>query len=284
MRQLFTVEKDPYTASGALKLERNYPVETLIALTLMFGCLLGFLWVTLALYDACYFQGSPNFRAAVPAIAAAGVVPWLSYTSHPYDFVSLLLFASILLLIQRSAWKAYLIVFTLACINKETAILNTLVFATYFAAQRRVWTRLSLTLIGIQVAIFTALHLIIDYAFRNNPGVNVEIHLFDINLPMMQQWIRRPYGVEQLVTALIIGIALFYRWRDKPLVPRSALVIAVPFALMWPYVGVLNEWRAYTDLYPPMLLLILGSIGYLFGVRPRANVALPMQCLASQTA
>lgn len=267
MQQIFTIDRNPYTAYGAMKLEKDYPVETAIALLLMFGCLLGFTWVILVLYDACY-AGSPGFRAAVPAIAAAGVVPWLSYTSHPYDLVSLLLSATSLLLLKQAQWPAYLIVFALACLNKETAILNTLIFVTYFAAQGRLWTRFVAVWTGLQIAIYVAAQSLIVYAFRHNKGTPTEFHLLDYNLPILREWIRRHYGLEELVTAGILLIAICFRWPAKPLILRCGMIIAVPLFCLGIFLGILNEWRAFMDLYSPMLMLMLGSIGWLFGVRP----------------
>ncbi len=267
MQQIFTVDHNPYAAYGSMKLERNYPVETAIALLLIFGCLLGFLRVILLLYDECYI-GPPAFRAYVPSIAAAGIVPWISYTSHPYDFVSLLLFAASLLLLQQAKWRAYLIVFALACVNKETAVLNTLVFVTYFVAQQRWRTRFFAVWTASQVAIYVVAQSLIVYAFRRNKGTPTEFHFFDLNLPILRDWIRHHYSLEQLVVALIILIALFAGWSSKPLVLRCGMVIAVPLFCLGIFYGVLNEWRAFTDLYTPMLMLILGSIGWLFGARP----------------
>ncbi len=270
MQRIFTVDRDPYAASGSLKLEKNYPVETIIALTVILGCLLAYLLVVLRLYDECY-TGSVAFRAAVPSIAAAGIVPWLSYTSHFYDFVSLLLFAASLLLMKQEKWRGYLIVFALACVNKETAILNTLVFVVYLAAQKRLITRFGAIYTSLQVGIYVIIQSSIVHAFGRNGGTPTEFHLIDLNLPILREWIRFHYGLDQLVTALIVLVALFYRWERKPLLLRCGLVIAVPLFCLGVFLGVMNEWRAFTDLYTPMLMLILGSVGYLFGVQPRSE-------------
>jgi len=267
MQHIFTVDRDPSVASGSLKLEKNFPVETVIALILIFGCLLGFVRVILLLYDECY-TGSFAFRTAVPSIAAAGVVPWLSYTSHFYDFVSLLLFATSLLLLKQERWRTYLVVFALACVNKETAILNTLVFVVYLAAQERLNTRFGRMYVALQIGIYVIVQSAIVHAFGRNRGTPTEFHLFDINAGLLREWIRHHYSLEQLVTAIILLIAIFYRWETKPLLLRCALVIAVPLFCLGIFFGVLDEWRAFTDLYSPMLMLILGSIGALFGVRP----------------
>ncbi len=271
MQRIFTVDRNPYAASGSLKLEKDYPVETVIALALIFACLLGFVRAILLLYDECY-TGSFAFRAAVPSIAAAGVVPWLSYTSHFYDFVSLLLFASSLLLLRQEKWRAYLIVFALACLNKETAILNSFVFVVYLSAQRRLNTSFVRRYLALQIALYVVIQSAIVYAFRRNGGGPTEFHFFDLNLPILREWVRYHYNLEQLVTAILILTAIFYRWEVKPLVLRCGLVIAIPLFCLGVFLGVMNEWRAFTDLYTPMLLLVLGSLGGLFGVRPLAEL------------
>ncbi|MCU1260154.1 MAG: hypothetical protein JWO80_3039 [Bryobacterales bacterium] len=267
LRTIFTVDRSPHEGAGSLKLEINYPVETAIALVLMVACLLGFLRAIVLLYDRCY-SGSPGFRAAVPSVAAAGIVPWLSYTSHPYDLVSLFLSALSFLSLAQHRWRQYLLVFLLSCINKETAILNTLVFITYFAAQGILRTRLAAILISAQLAIYAAVKGFITFAFRANNGTVAEFHLLDINIPILRSWIGHHYNLEQLVIAGILISALFFRWHTKPLVLRCGLILIFPLSILGLLFGVLDEWRAHTDLYTPLLLMILGSVGFLFGVRP----------------
>ena len=268
LRSFFPVDKDQEPRSGSLKLETNYPVETLIALALMIGCLIGFLRAILLLYDHCYV-GPLSFRAAVPVVASAGIVPWLTYTSHPYDLVSLVLSAWSFLLLAREQWLKYLLVFLLSCINKETALLNTFVLVTYFAAQGLLFTRLAAALISAQVVMFAVIKSAITFAFRANPGSLFEFHLFDINIPILRSWLQHHYGLEQLVTACILVAAVFFQWNRKPLVLRSGLILFFPLAFLGLFLGVMDEWRAHTDLYTPLLLMILGSSGFLFGVRPR---------------
>jgi hypothetical protein len=267
LRTIFTVDRSPYESTGSLKLETNYPVETAIAFVLMFACLLGFMRAILLLYDQCY-SGSPGFRAAVPSVAAAGIVPWLSYTSHPYDLVSLFLSALSFLSLAHGKWRQYLLVFLLSCINKETAILNTFVFITYFAAQGILRTRLSAILISAQLAIYAAVKGFVTFAFRANSGTVAEFHLLDINIPILRTWIAHHYNLEQFVTAGILISALFFRWHTKPVVLRCGLILIFPLSILGLLFGVMDEWRAHTDLYTPLLLMILGSVGFIFGVRP----------------
>jgi hypothetical protein len=267
LKTVFTVDRSPYEHTGALKLEINYPVETAIALTLMLGCLIGYLWTVLVLYDHCY-TGSSGFRAAVPTVAAAGIVPWLSYTSHPYDLVSLFLSALSLLLLARGEWRKYLAIFLLSCINKETALLSTFVMVTYFAGRGILWSRLAAVLISVQLVIFAIVKSVITYAFRANPGPFLEFHLFDINIPILKTWIQHHYSLEQLLAAAIVVLAVFFQWHRKPLILRSGLVLIFPLAVLGLFFGVMDEWRAHTDLYTPLLLMILGSAGFIFGVRP----------------
>jgi hypothetical protein len=101
MQQIFTVDKDPYAASGRLKLEKDYPVETFIALALVLGCVFGYLYVVLRLYDL-FYTGPSAFREIVPAAAALGLVAFAPAASHPYDSCTTFLSCLSLFLIAKS--------------------------------------------------------------------------------------------------------------------------------------------------------------------------------------
>ena len=264
MNQIFTVEAATQSGTGKLKFETHYPIETVVAVLLMFASLLGFLYTVGQLYRF-YYTGSPWFGALVPAMAALGFVPWISYTSHVYDLTTLMLSSLLYWTLAKEREGAFLLIFFLTCINKETAILGSIVFATYRWLQGRLLLKRTLILLAVQIGIFVTVKTLISYLFRENAGQILEVHLFDINAGWLSQWLRRGYTVSLLTTFVIFVIAVCYDWTRKPLLFRSGLAIVPFLAVLGILFGVFDEWRQYTDAYTPLLMLVLGSIGKLFG-------------------
>jgi hypothetical protein len=268
MQQIFTVEKDPYVASGRLKLEKNYPVETLIALALFAGCLAGYLYLVLQLYDL-FYVGPSAFREIVPAAAALGLVAFAPAASHAYDASTTFLSCLSFYLIAKARWRWFLVVFFLACVNKETAILTTGIFILYFLVRRQWRTRLFLSLTAAQFAIFLATKFTISYLLRGNPGQLLEFHLFDTNAEIFARWIRVGFDPEFYLALCTFAAAIAYQWTRKPLILRCWFFLWVPIMLLSLLFGVFNEWRQYSEAFTPGFLIAVGSVASLFGVRPR---------------
>jgi hypothetical protein len=268
MQQIFTVEKSPYEASGRLKFEKNFPVETFIALGLSAGCLFGFLYCVLRLFDL-FYKGPPSFREIVPAAAALGLVAFAPAASHPYDLCTTFLSCLTFLMLAQSRWRAFLFVFFLACVNKETALLTTTVFIVYMWASGQWRSRLFFALTSAQFLIFAVTKFTISYLLRTNPGELLEFHLFDINTPLFAQWVRVGFDPQFFLICCAYVVAIFYQWTRKPLILRSWLFLAVPLLSLGLFFGVFNEWRQYSEAFAPGFLLAIGSVGVIFGVKPR---------------
>ena len=268
MRQAFTVDGTGQGASGHLKFEKLFPIETVIGLLLMFCSLIGFLFTAGRLFRIFYYVPA-GLQVWIPAAAALGFLPWISYTSHPYDLTTLLLSSLYYYQLARGRWRSSLAIFFLACLNKETAILYTVAFAVYvFLA--KLSQRLALGLIGAQLLIFAAIRLTLTFLFRANPGNVLEFHLFDINAALFARWLQKGVSLNELAIRVAIVIAVCHGWKQKPLLFRSGLAVIPPLACLGLFFGVFDEWRQYTDAYTPLLMLCLGSICWLFGVRRRA--------------
>ena len=238
--------------------DQAYALEYLITCVVMFGSLLGFVWAIYRLTLDLY--GGPPWAARVAGLMALVCLPpFLSkgYYSAIYDFPSLLLFSLGLLFLFRRQWPAFLLVFVLACINKETAILLTLVFAIrhgrslYEGEQTRLLRRVA----ALQVAVAVVVRVAIALAFRDNPGTSVEFHL-QANLELYT----RPYSLPLLLSAAAVVLAVFRNWQDKPCFLRQAVWVVVPLLTALPFFGWRYEFRACYEAYPVFLLLALPTV------------------------
>ena len=194
-----------------------------------------------------FYKGPPSFREIVPAAAALGLVAFAPAASHPYDLCTTFLSCLTFLMLAQSRWRAFLFVFFLACVNKETALLTTTVFIVYMWASGQWRSRLFFALTSAQFLIFAVTKFTISYLLRTNPGELLEFHLFDINTPLFAQWVRVGFDPQFFLICCAYVVAIFYQWTRKPLILRSWLFLAVPL-LSLDFFGVFNEWRQTPSL------------------------------------
>ncbi|MDD5541625.1 MAG: hypothetical protein PHX83_00445 [Acidobacteriia bacterium] len=249
-------------------LEADFPTETLIALILMYGCFLAFLLGMQRLYET-FYSGSPLIRNSIPSLAALGLPPFFAYTNYPYDFCTLWLTALCLIYLAQCRWLLFLLCFTLACANKETAILMIPIFGIYTfkkgLLQRARWAQLLI----VQVTIYMLIRAALWFKFQLNLGSMLEFHLYDHNVPMFQNWLTQGYSFGQLTVALVVVALICYGWSSKPLLLKLGLLALPPLLLACLFFGYFDEWRAYFDVYPAAMLLTVEPIGKLFGVKLR---------------
>jgi hypothetical protein len=157
----------------------------------------------------------------------------------------------------RNRWRAFLILYTVACFNKETTILLTMVFTLHFFGRgsRMSWKHY-FQLLGLQLGIFFLIRLLITWIFRNNPGAPLEFHLLDHNVALLL----RPYGYTPLAVILCVTLLVFYRWTEKPPFLRNGLSILIPLAGMTLLFGYLDELRDFYEVYPVLLLLAAHTV------------------------
>jgi hypothetical protein len=258
--------------SAMKRLLARYPVETIVALGLMYGSLLGFVYLASLLFSI-FYQSPPVVDLLIPAVAPLGI-PLFYFPgkwSYPYDLPALFLTTACLFFLARGRWTAYLLSFTLACLNKETAVLLTLVFYLVNRLERRLDPSRLLSLTAAQLGIFALIKVGFGVMFRDNPGPYMEFHLFDHNLWSALEWLRSGYGLEGLVAVSLATFCIVHNWSDKPLLFRCGLVLIPPMLLLGFLFGWFEEWRQYLECYPILLMLILGTVAKAFGTRRRAD-------------
>jgi hypothetical protein len=138
-----------------------------------------------------------------------------------------------------------LVLFTLACINKETAVLLVPIF--FFCNRGEISGALFKRLLAAQVGIFVAVKAVLAVGFRDNPGPFMEFHLLDHNLNVLAAG----YGWAPFLLLALLVFVCFYRWNQKPAFLRTAFVFTLPALLVISlFVGWIDEWRVYYEAYP----------------------------------
>ena len=237
--------------------EQEFLAEYLVASILMCASLIGFGFAVKYLFNGL-FQAPSWFVDAVSLAAIAGLPPFFKYYNYLYDFPTLFLFTLSLGFMARCKWREFLVLFLLACLNKETAILLTFLFVIYFFNRKNLVSHaLFFQLLFYQLGLFFLIRAGIVWIFRNNPGSSLEFHLFDHNLALLHP----PYSLLTLGAGLALSLLVFYKWNEKPSFLKSGIWILVLLFIATLFFGFLDELRDYYEVYPILLLLVSHSIG-----------------------
>jgi len=256
--------------------EQQLLLEYLVALVLIYGCLLGFVFALRDLFADLFATG--GLVRDVAPLAALLLLPFISgeyhhwgeYGHYVYDFSTLFLFTLGLRLLAGARWTAFLFVYFVACLNKETTILLTLVFVVHHARAATMPRSRFWRLLALQLGLFAIVQLALAFAFRRNRGEAVEFHLLDHNLALF-----RPLPMVALSFCLVLGLLVALHWRRKPRFLRDALWILAPLLVLTLLLGYLDELRDYYEAFPVVFLLVFPSVASLLGVRieSRSQVA-----------
>jgi len=233
-------------------IDPEYFSEYIIAAVLLLACLVGFAYAIRLLFLRLY-SGSALAADLLPVFALL----WLPITfreanlAYLYDFPTLLLFTLSLYLISSQNWSIFYLVFALGCLNKETFILITLIFAWHYLGQMR-RTKL-LGHLATQVAIFAVIQGTLYWSFQHNPGGQLETHLLGHNLYVFRHL---PYDIISVLAVFVLLGGLFYDWQHKPRLLKcglGVLVLVLPLVVVFAWI---DELRAYYEFFPVIMLLL----------------------------
>lgn len=213
---------------------------------------------------AALFSAPTNFERCVPMFALAFLFPWVNVT-YIYDFSSLFFFIVGLVFCLRAKWVSYLLVFAVACLNKETTILLTLQFVIYYGFQKKIKNSLFWKLLVTQLAIFVLIRVGLALYFGQMPGGLAEFHLIDHNLPLLYRWIIHPSPSAYLLGLLLLGL-FFYGWKEQPLFLRDGIWILAALVGLTFFLGWLNEWRDYLEAFPFVFLIFTHNLARLYNI------------------
>ena len=240
-----------------LGFDLDHVLEYLLALLLIYLSLWGFIWSLRYLFTGVY-RASPGVLNVFTLVTLAGLTQFFRDGSYLYDLSNVFLFTLGLALLVRRRWGAYLFVYILACLNKETTILLAVVFALNYWRDQALSRGGFWALLTGQLLLSGSIKAALLYAFRGNPGTPVEWHLAEHNFELLAALpATAVFGWSGLI------LLLYYRWSEKPAFLRRALWIVPPLAVAAFLFGYLDQLRGYYEAYPIVVLLLLHSVSRL---------------------
>jgi hypothetical protein len=188
-------------------------------------------------------------------ISSAILFVWLVKDAKIYDFATVATFTSCLVLLHRQKLMGFLLVFVLACLNRETAFLLIVFFAVHFFGRMERKTYL-LSLIA-QILIFLSIRLAMLVSFRNNPGVNAQFNLFK----NFQEFAGSPIATLIVILVFVGVIWLMARhWQATPAFLRKVVLTFTPLlCMMWILFGRAFELRVFIELFPVLYVIIVAE-------------------------
>ena len=202
----------------------------------------------------------------IPQVVALAALPALGPLTlthkHVYDIGTLFFFTLSLEEMAQRRWGRFLLAFTLSCLNKETALLLTLIFGACFWTvldRARFW-RLTL----LQLGIYLALRAVLIWVFRDNPGGEVEYRLGD----QLASIINSPAATAaQWVFGLFVLRLISWRWAAKPaFLRRAAWAVTPPLLVLYGLFGYPFEIRVFYEAFPILFLLSAPTLGRYSGL------------------
>jgi hypothetical protein len=242
-----------------------HAADYVLVISIMAASVVGFA-VAVREFSRTMFSAPPRVHAWI-ALAAVGCLPLTfgPFSRQIYDFGTLCVFTWSLVLMAQRRWTAFAIAFALSCLNKESSILLALVYLVYVSRSATGLSKAGATALFVyQLIVFALIRAAVVYAFRDNPGDTVEIHLFGHN----QYVLLHPAEMSKRLPLLIAAAALgAWGWRDKPLFLRQAFMVLGPaLVLIGATVGMVDEIRAYYEIYAVIVLMAAHTILRAMGV------------------
>lgn len=242
--------------------EKHLLTEYLIGCILMYLSLTGFFFAFRYLFKTVY-EAPDKLLDLTSLVTLLGLPIMFQYTSFIYDFGTLFLFTLGLALMARKKWTSFLVVYTLACFNKETTILLTMLFIIYFYCipGMRLEKPAFIKILSAQIAIYIVVRAILNFYFYDTPG---RFLLDAVGILTKHNLAMSPYSIEALAY-LFITLMVLYKWEEKPAFLKYGLWILPPLLLLCLFFGYFDELRDYYEAYPIVLLLIAHTMGDITG-------------------
>ena len=168
-----------------------------------------------------------------------------------YDMSTAFLFTLGLGLLARNKFFAFYFLYPLACLNRETTFLMTLIFVVYFF--RRINLRSLIKGIVYQVFIYIVIRLCLMAVFADVPGSPFLFRATE----HMREFINLPWETLEFLGGVTLIVWLCLRnWEKKPLFLRTAFIILAPLLMM---MFILFGWgfeiRVFVEIYAVVVLL-----------------------------
>ncbi len=263
----------------------QYPFEFTVAKNILLLFAIGF---ALALWWLARLTLDAPAPAAdvIPLVVMFALPGFYGYGSMLYDLPALCLFTLGLALIAARRFWLYALVFAACVVNKETALLLTLVWAVSEAHRRKLKPKQMVVGVGLQVGFWLVVRGFLLWYFRTNPGEPIALHLFRNAqvLAVSRNWfLFRPITGWQFLprgfnVLYVLGfIASLFALKRAPQFLKDAYWVVLPvFVLTWLF-GNVDEMRVYYELLPIVALVLLGGLYRLMGYTAVPEPAEPGQ-------
>jgi len=238
----------------AYGIPQGYELDGIINIFWQYLSLLGFVLIFMLLIRKV-FDLSLRTWFFLMFIALFGLLPFFKY-SYIYDLPELFLCTLAYYAIVSKRMSLYFLVYVCAVLNKETSILliiPSILFFSGFQSHRR--SKIICVLMA-QIFLFLIIRGVLYYIFRNNPGVNLEIHFMDHLLVFVNQPIHGFLGV---IGSIIIGLLLFYKWKQKPAIIGLGFCSGIILFVLFLIGGYPFEFRVFYEVYAVLILSVAWS-------------------------
>jgi hypothetical protein len=173
------------------------------------------------------------------------------YPSHTYDIPTVALFTLSIAFIVNKKILAFVLLFPIVCLNRETAFLLVIFFLAY--TWHKLPHRLVILVSGICMLVYIGLKIGIQAIFEGYPGVNMMFNLWT-NLNSM---VWHPYI---LISTAIIFLAILSlvraKWDHLPQALQVIMITILPFQVLLYFVlGVNTEMRVFLEFLPAVVLI-----------------------------
>ena len=218
----------------------------------------------------------------IPVVTFFCLPGFYGFGSHVYDLPVLCLFTLGLCLIAARRFVPYMLAFVICTLNKETALLLTLVWL--IGERRRLSTRQLAGGVALQLMVWVVIRGGLMWLYRSNPGEAITLYLAR-NVDMLStahhftsfravgDWLILPNGFN---TLYVLGFVwALFAVRRAPQFLKDALWIALPISVLsWLFANA-DEMRVYYELLPIVVLVLADSFyrlaGYSYRWAPAKN-------------
>lgn len=186
------------------------------------------------------------------------VPTWFRYYNYVYDPATLALSTWLAYVVLTNDLLAFVILFILASINKETSVIYLPVLATAAVLYKRKLWPVAVTCV-ILLGVWEFLRQAIQQHYAANPGFDLENHWLEHQAVVLSKY---PMSLVYAICAfLFFGYLIGYGWRAKPLMIRAGFLWTfVPLFVSSIFFGFIDETRALYDCYPFALMLAIPPI------------------------
>lgn len=206
-----------------------------------------------------------------PCLALTSTVLLFLRGGFPYDAATLFFAALVLALVRGRRWGWLLLVFPLACLNRETTLLFIVPLVLYHG--RAGWP-VAAGLVGQWALVRGALAL----AYAANPGAAFEWHGHE----HLWLWEQSPLGFV-VITGVppLVLVAAYAGWRRFDRWLRACAPLPLVLYALFVLFGYPLEWRVFAEVHVVLFLMIERSLG-VAPVHPR-SISPPSLVRAGET-